>query len=194
MPQHFLMASERHSFCVTFFPVSELDLSAICWFSSFDSQGCKLLSDIGQCPTKFGKCPSKSNFDRTLVRSQKKIACHIHFLLWQNPIANSLNLHFAIKFTRHSSILLNVAPEWLYILHTCLVTYIQLFQLRLSPEQSGKVEYERERLLGIANKWMNLLAIPSSLSRLYWTFPLCSGDNLNWNSCISCDVYMSDQI
>jgi hypothetical protein len=26
-------------------------------------QGCKLLSDIGQCPTKFGKCPSKSNFD-----------------------------------------------------------------------------------------------------------------------------------
>ena len=28
---------------------------------------------------------------------------------------------------------------------------IQLFQLRLSPEQSGKVEYERERLLGIAN-------------------------------------------
>ena len=35
-------------------------------------QGCKLLSDIGQCPTKFGKCPSKSNFDRTLVRSQKK--------------------------------------------------------------------------------------------------------------------------
>jgi hypothetical protein len=29
---------------------------------------------------------------------------------------------------------------------------IQLFQLRLSPEQSGKVEYERERLLGIANK------------------------------------------
>jgi hypothetical protein len=61
---------------------------------------------------------------------------------------------------------------------------IQLFQLRLSPEQSGNVEYERERLLGIANKLMNLLAIPSSLSRSYSTFPLCSGDNLNWNSCI----------
>jgi hypothetical protein len=29
---------------------------------------------------------------------------------------------------------------------------IQLFQLRLLPEQSGKVEYERERLLGSANK------------------------------------------
>ena len=39
-------------------------------------QGCKLLSDIGQCPTKFGKCPSKSNFDRTLVRSQKKIVTY----------------------------------------------------------------------------------------------------------------------
>jgi hypothetical protein len=34
--------------------------------------------------------------------------------------------------------------------------YIQLFQLRLSPEQSGKVEYERERLLGIANKFIHL--------------------------------------
>jgi hypothetical protein len=77
-----------------------------------ESQGCKLLSDIGQCPTKFGNCLSKSNFDLTLVRSQKN--CHIiHFLLWQNSIANSLNLHFAIKFTRHSSILVNVAPEWL---------------------------------------------------------------------------------
>jgi hypothetical protein len=29
-------------------------------------------------------------------------------------------------------------------------------QLRLSPEQSGKVEYERERLLGIANKFIHL--------------------------------------
>jgi hypothetical protein len=44
------------------------------------SQGCKLLSDIGQCPTKFGKCPSKSNFDRTLVRSQKKIVTYFFLL------------------------------------------------------------------------------------------------------------------
>ena len=45
------------------------------------AQGCKLLSDIGQCPTKFGKCPSKSKFDRTLVRSKKiYMYCHIiHF-------------------------------------------------------------------------------------------------------------------
>jgi hypothetical protein len=30
-------------------------------------QGCKLLSDIRQCPTKFGKCPSKSNFDCVML-------------------------------------------------------------------------------------------------------------------------------
>jgi hypothetical protein len=36
----------------------------------------------------------------------------------------------------------------------------------------------------IANKFINLLSIPSSLSRSYSTFLLCSGDNLNWNSCI----------
>ena len=60
-----------------------------------------------------------------------------------------------------------------------LIVHIQLFQLRLSPEQSGKVEYERERLLGIANKFIHLLAIPSSLSRSYSTFPLCLEDNLN---------------
>jgi hypothetical protein len=51
--------------------------------------------------------------------------------------------------------------------------------IKVVPEQSGKVEYERERLLGIAKKLMNLLGIPSSLSRSYSTFPLCSGDNLN---------------
>jgi hypothetical protein len=33
---------------------------------------------------------------------------------------------------------------------------IQLFQLRLSPEHGGKVEYERERLLGITNKFVHL--------------------------------------
>jgi hypothetical protein len=91
-------------------------------------QGCKLLSDIGQCPTKFDKCPSKSNFDRTLVRSQKK-NCHIiHFFAVTKSDCKftqySLNLHFAIKFTRHSSILLNVAPEWLYILVSWLIYFL----------------------------------------------------------------------
>ena len=44
-------------------------------------QGCKLLSDIGQCPTKFGKCPSKSNFDRTFGQITKKFAPFSFFLL-----------------------------------------------------------------------------------------------------------------
>jgi hypothetical protein len=89
------------------------------------TQGCKLLSDIGQCPTKFGKCPSKSNFDRTLVRSHKKIVTLYIFLLWQNPIANSLNLYFAINFTRRSSIYFYLTLRRNGI-HTCLVTYIYL--------------------------------------------------------------------
>ena len=73
--------------------------------------------------------------------------------------------------------------------YTFRFNWIQLFQLRLSPEQSGKVEYERERLLGIANKFIHLLAIPRSFSRSYSTFPLCSGDNLNWNSCTRMHVH-----
>jgi hypothetical protein len=50
--------------------------------------------------------------------------------------------------------------------------------IKVVPEQSGKVEYERERLQGIAKKFINLLAIPTSLSRLYSTIPLCSGTTL----------------
>ena len=40
--------------------------------------------------------------------------------------------------------------------------------IKVVPEESGKVEYECERLLGIAK----FLAIPISLSRSYSTFPL----------------------
>ena len=58
--------------------------------------------------------------------------------------------------------------------------------IKVVPEQSGKVEYKRERLLGIANKLMNSLAIPSSLSRSYSTFLLCSGTTL-----IEIAVYIS---
>ena len=46
--------------------------------------------------------------------------------------------------------------------------------IKLVPEQSGKVEYERERLLGFANKFINIFAIPTSILRSYSTFPLCS--------------------
>jgi hypothetical protein len=40
--------------------------------------------------------------------------------------------------------------------------------IKVSPEQSGKVEYEREMLLGwIANKLINLLAIPKPFALVF---------------------------
>ena len=57
--------------------------------------------------------------------------------------------------------------------------------IKVIHEQSGKVEYERERLLGIVMKFMNSLAIPNSLSRSYSTFPLCS-----WTTLIQIAVYI----
>jgi hypothetical protein len=50
--------------------------------------------------------------------------------------------------------------------------------IKVVPEQSGKVEYERKRLAGNRKKINEFLAIPSSLSRSYSTFPLCSGTTL----------------
>ena len=56
--------------------------------------------------------------------------------------------------------------------------YIHLFQLRLSPSEAEKTNTSTKDLLGIANKLMNFLAIPSKLSCSYSTFPLCSGTTL----------------
>jgi hypothetical protein len=58
-------------------------------------------------------------------------------------------------------------------------TYVcTAISIKVVPDQSGKVEYERKRLLEIAKKFINYLAIPSSLLRSYSTFPLCSGTTL----------------
>ena len=46
-------------------------------------------------------------------------------------------------------------------------------------KRKSRIRARKAAVLGIANKFIHLLAIPSSLSRLYSTFPLCSGDNLN---------------
>jgi hypothetical protein len=73
------------------------------------------------------------------------------------------------------------------LLLTALVTKVLCYtavSIKVVPEQSGKVEYERERMLGIANKFINFLAIPSSLSRSYLTFPLCL-----WTTLIEIAVY-----
>jgi hypothetical protein len=85
-------------------------------------QGYKLLSDIGKCPTKFGKCPSKSNFDRTLVRSRKKLSHYTFFCC--DKIR--LQIHSICTF----SILLNVAPEWLYILVWWLICILWRIYVR----------------------------------------------------------------
>jgi hypothetical protein len=50
--------------------------------------------------------------------------------------------------------------------------------IKVAHEQSGKVEYERERLLGIAKILMNFHSGSQSLSRSYSTFPLCSWTTL----------------
>ena len=62
--------------------------------------------------------------------------------------------------------------------------------IKVVPEQSRKGEYERERMLGIANKFINFLAIPSSLSHLYSTFLLFSTFPLySWTTLIEIAVY-----
>jgi hypothetical protein len=146
----------------------------------FTCQGCKLLSDIGQCPTKFGKCPSKSNFDRTLVRmSDHKKNSHItHFFA-----VTKSDLHFAIKFTRHSSILLNVAPEWLYnILVSWLIYILWRIYIYVRPNlvvlvfvrpNSGYVR-PKLKVIGQMSCQVKYLfaALTCVYTRLYFTFDL----------------------
>jgi uncharacterized membrane protein YjfL (UPF0719 family) len=82
---------------------------------------------------------------------------------------------------------------WLACLHDYLIVrqfivfsrVYTAISIKVVHEQSGKVEYERERLLGIAKKLIGIfIAIPSSLSRSYSTFPLCS-----WTTLIEITVY-----
>jgi hypothetical protein len=67
---------------------------------------------------------------------------------------------------------------------------IQLFQLRLSTSKAEKSNTSAKGCRESLWKFINLLAIPSSLSRSYLTFPLVFDfsallvDNLNWNSCM----------
>jgi hypothetical protein len=51
--------------------------------------------------------------------------------------------------------------------------------IKVAPEQSGKVEYERQRLAGNAKKLINFLAIPSKPFTLVFDFSTLLGDNLN---------------
>jgi hypothetical protein len=51
--------------------------------------------------------------------------------------------------------------------------------IKVVHEQSGKVEYERERLLGIVNKLMNFQSDSQQPFALVFDFPALLVDNLN---------------
>jgi hypothetical protein len=52
--------------------------------------------------------------------------------------------------------------------------------IKVVPEQSGKIEYERKRLEGLAKKFINFLAIPSSLSRVFDFSALLGTTKILW--------------
>jgi hypothetical protein len=56
--------------------------------------------------------------------------------------------------------------------------HIQLFQISLSPSKAEKSNTCAKGLLGIANKIINFLAIPSKPFALVFDFPLCSETTL----------------
>jgi hypothetical protein len=60
---------------------------------------------------------------------------------------------------------------------TCHVVYS--YFIKVVHEQSGKVEYERERLLGIANKLMNFQSDSQQPFALVFDFSALLVDNLN---------------
>ena len=76
------------------------------------------------------------------------------------------------SFTCYSKFLSLLWPD------TVVNKYIQLFQLRLSTSEAEKSNTSAKGCWESLWKFINLLAIPSSLSRSYSTFPLCSEDNL----------------
>jgi hypothetical protein len=59
------------------------------------------------------------------------------------------------------------------------IQLFQIFSIKVVHEQSGKVEYERERLLGIANKLMNFQSDSQQPFALVFDFSALLVDNLN---------------
>jgi hypothetical protein len=70
----------------------------------------------------------------------------------------------------------------MYSFNKRLAIYIYLYtaiSIKVVHEQSGKVEYERERLLGIANKLMNFHSDSQQPFALVFDFSALLVDNLN---------------
>ena len=63
-------------------------------------------------------------------------------------------------------------PDYILIIYTTI-------SIKVVREQSGKVEYERERLLGIANKLMNFQRDSQQPFALIFDFSALLVDNLN---------------
>ena len=74
--------------------------------------------------------------------------------------------------------------------HTyCTILYTAI-SIKVVHEQSGKVEYERERLLGIANKLMNFQSGSQQPFALVFDFSALLVDNLNSNSRMQMNDYI----
>ena len=71
-----------------------------------------------------------------------------------------------------------------YLKETASLYSIQLFQLRLPTSKAEKSNTSAKGCWESLCKFINLLAIPSSLSRSYSIFPLCS-----WTTLIEIAVY-----
>jgi hypothetical protein len=66
--------------------------------------------------------------------------------------------------------------------------------IKVIHEQSGKVEYERERLLGIVNKLMKFQSGSQQPFALVFDFSALLVDNPNSNSCIYKVVFHSSEM
>jgi hypothetical protein len=62
---------------------------------------------------------------------------------------------------------------------TCEKNQYTAISIKVVHEESGKVEYERERLLGIANKLMNFQSYSQQPFALVFDFSALLVDNLN---------------
>jgi hypothetical protein len=72
-----------------------------------------------------------------------------------------------------------VVIELIQIKINIIIYVYTAISIKVVHEQSGKVEYERERLLGIANKLMNFQSGSQQPFALVFDFSALLVDNLN---------------
>jgi hypothetical protein len=112
-----------------------------------------------------------------------QLSYYRHYLVPDDKIIARFPTSLALA-TR-SNLALCVACAWEKNACVTYTLYIQLFQLRLSMSKAEKSNTSAKGCRELLWKFINLLAIPSSLSRSYSTFPLCS-----WTTLIEIAVYI----